>query len=89
MLSAAIALVVPGFALGLSAEQQRVVDAVTLHLASSYVDPELGRKTAEKLQAALVAGELDTTTDGPRFAQALSERLQVWTGDGHLNVEYS
>ena len=66
-----------------------VVDAITAHLQTDYVDETVGQRAADSLQVAFAGGAFDTTLSGPAYAEALSALLQELTGDGHLNVEYS
>ncbi|MEM6581301.1 MAG: S41 family peptidase [Pseudomonadota bacterium] len=73
----------------ISVEQRETMNAVTRHLVTRYVDPEVGKSAAEQLRAAFTAGRFDDAADGPQFALKLSEHLQALTGDGHLNIEYS
>ena len=71
------------------ADKQSVIVAVSEHLKSDYVDEDVGRSAARQLEAAWRSDAFKVFEEGEAFAEALSQSIQSWTGDGHLNVEYS
>lgn len=73
----------------LSESQTSALNAVIQHLEHDYVDPEVGKSAANLLVKVIKSGEFKTIKEGPEFASAVSELLQEFTGDGHLNLEYS
>lgn len=73
-----------------SADRQIVIEAVIEHLETSYVEASVGAAAAEVLRQDLIDRRFSSSgAAGADFAEALSERLQELTGDGHLNVEFS
>ncbi|HWK75970.1 MAG TPA: S41 family peptidase [Povalibacter sp.] len=71
-----------------AADRKAVVDAVIAHLETDYVEPEAGRRGAQRLRRAFAARQL-TMQQGDAFAGQLTKMLRDSTGDGHLTVEYS
>jgi len=71
-----------------AADRKAVVDAVIAHLETDYVEPEVGRRGAQRLRRAVAARQL-TMPQGDAFAEQLTKMLRDATGDGHLTVEYS
>ncbi|WP_223669866.1 S41 family peptidase [Kangiella shandongensis] len=51
-----------------------------------YVFPEMGKKTAQALQARLEAGDFKDITDSHEFAKALTKAVREITKDKHLRV---
>ncbi|MEM1402693.1 MAG: S41 family peptidase [Pseudomonadota bacterium] len=66
-----------------------VVAAIVEHLRHDYVEAEVGRGAAQRLEERWAEGWLVEQSDGEALASELSRWLQEATGDGHLNVEYS
>ncbi len=69
--------------------RQRVLETVITHLEQDYVDPEVGARAAGDLRSDLKTHQFAKYQRAEAFADALSDRLQSLTGDGHLNVDYS
>lgn len=70
-------------------DRKQVLDAVIAHLETEYIDPEVGKRAAQKLRDKSVRELLKSAGDGTAVAEALRDKLRAETGDGHLNVEYS
>lgn len=62
------------------------VDAAAEALRETYVDPEIGERTAARIEAALADGAYDDLTDPWAFADALSEDFQAASADKHLRA---
>ena len=73
---------------GMTSEQNQATQAVIEHLLNDYVEPDVGQSTASSLQLAAKRGELDNLVE-EEFAKKFSQLLQQFSGDGHLNLEYS
>lgn len=81
----------PAFAQGAEItanDRSEVIEAVITHLETHYVDMAVGKSTAAKFREDLADGYFDALTTGHAFSDAVADRLQALTGDGHLNVEY-
>ncbi len=72
-----------------SSTHGQVLEAVLDHLERDYVDPESGHRAAMALRREVADGRFTRSSTPEQFAAVLSARLQVLTGDKHLNVEYS
>ena len=70
-------------------DQSAVIEKIADHLRLDYVEPDVGARAADVLEADLQSGRFAEFRDGQAFADALSARLQGLTGDGHLNVDFS
>lgn len=77
-------------ALPLSAmDKQAVVEAVITHLETDYVDASVGAEASKSLRQDMLEKTFSNLNTGDAFAQAVSDRIQALTGDGHLNIEFS
>ncbi|MEL7454564.1 MAG: S41 family peptidase [Pseudomonadota bacterium] len=65
-----------------------VLDAVISHLETDYVEPGAGAAAADQLRNDIAQGVFEPIDDADAFATRLSDALQTYTDDGHLNVEY-
>jgi len=70
-------------------DKASVLRAVIKHLEVEYVDPEIGQAAAAALRQSVSRGKFESQSHGSAYADHLSAVLQDFTGDGHLNVEYS
>jgi hypothetical protein len=71
------------------AERQRVITAVIANLRKYYVDPDVGRKMADALQAHRNSGEYNAVADGQAFADLLTAQMREVSHDLHLVMVYS
>jgi hypothetical protein len=72
-----------------SAERHRVIDGAITNLKQYYVDPDVGRKTADALLAHEKSGDDDTATNRPALAYLLTRQIRDVSQDMHLEVVYS
>jgi len=71
-----------------SADRAELVEGVARVLASDYVFPDVARKMAEKVRAALKAGDYDALTGKAAIAARLTEDLRSVSKDRHLGVRF-
>lgn len=67
------------------ADQQRVADRAATMIEQRYVDPAIGKSTAQALRSARWEGR----SDGKAFAGRLTQILRAASKDGHLAVDFS
>jgi hypothetical protein len=67
----------------------QVVEAVAAEMERGYVLPEVGRRVAAELRAAVRSGAYRQTPAGEALARRLTEALRTASGDGHLSLEFS
>lgn len=72
-----------------SQTRSEVTGAVIAHLVTDYVDPDAGERAAAALKDAEDEGHFQGLGDGEAFAEAISRLVREYTGDGHLNVQFS
>jgi hypothetical protein len=72
-----------------AAVRARVVRAVTVKLGQLYVNPDMGKELALEMTSRWRRGEYNAVTDGPAFAQELTNSLQSISHDKHLRVDFS
>jgi hypothetical protein len=70
------------------AERSRVIDGAARLMAQSYLFPEVGRTTAEKLRTQHRHGAYRAITDGRIFAIRLTDDLRTLSGDKHIAVDF-
>jgi hypothetical protein len=70
------------------AHRGRVIDGAAKLLTESYVFPNVGRTTAEKLRRQQKQGAYRGITDGRIFAVRLSDDLRTLSGDKHVAVDF-
>jgi C-terminal processing protease CtpA/Prc len=74
----------------LTAELKRsTIEQLVRHMNERYVLADVAKKATETIQTKLKAGEYDSITSGPAFAQKLSEDLNAHAKDAHLHVMFS
>jgi hypothetical protein len=70
-------------------DPERIVLRVADEIERRYVDASLGRRVAERLRAAVRAGEYPRGIAGDALAKRLTEELRAVTADGHLGMEFT
>lgn len=70
-----------------AADRQQTIEAIARLLEARYVDADKGGRLAADLRRA--KGQWKALSDGPAFADALTDWLRRASGDGHFAVDYS
>jgi hypothetical protein len=69
------------------AERREAISRVAELLQSNYVYPQQGRELAARLRRESKHAWVDAGEPG-QFAQALTEKLRSWSGDGHFHIDF-
>jgi hypothetical protein len=72
-----------------SAGRSRVIEAAIAKLSEYYVFPDVAAKMAATVRSRNASGAYDRVTNGPMFAQLLTEEFQGVSKDKHLRVNFS
>ncbi len=72
-----------------AAGRSRVIEGAISKLAENYVFPDVAAKMAETVRSRNASGAYDRVTNGPAFAQLLTDELQGVSHDKHLRVNFS
>src|SRR4051794_38300301 len=72
-----------------SAVRSEVIEGVLKKLNEEYVFPEVAKKMETAIHDRMKKQEYDTLSEGPAFADRLTQDLQAVSHDKHLRVRYS
>lgn len=72
-----------------SAGRSRIIEGAITKLTEYYVFPDVAAKMATAVRSRNASGAYDRVTNGPMFAQLLTEEFQGVSKDKHLRVNYS
>lgn len=68
--------------------RRALIDGIIRELSARYVFADVATRMGTALRARAAAGEYDGSSDGPAFAQQVTQHLRAVSHDKHLSVEF-